>query len=124
MNYESTFHNAKYTFQFENNPDALLSLTASNTMEKTGNIFNPDYYLVDENAHVIYRREQFTPTHQLPMELVVRDRRYSMEEIVSLFETNGFKIVEKKYMNASNWNISYSSTDAKSKEILLVCQKI
>lgn len=124
MNYESTFHNAKYTFQFESNPDALLSLTASNTMEETGNIFNPDYYLVDENAHVIYRREQFTPVHQLPMELVVRDRRYSMEEIVSLFETNGFRIIDKKYMNASDWNISYSSTETKAKEILLVCQKI
>lgn len=124
MNYESTFYNAKYIFSFDKNPDALLALTASNTMEETGDIFNPEYYLVDSDTHIIYRREQFTPPHQLPMELVVRDRRYSMNEIVYLLEINGFKIVNKKYVNASNWSIPCTSTDTKAKEILLICQKI
>lgn len=124
MNYESTLHNAKHIFNFERNPDRLLQLTASNTMEKTGDVFDPDYYIVDECSRVIYRREQFTPEHQLPMELVVRDRRYSMNEIIGLLEKNGFKIIQKKYANASDWNISYSPTDPKAKEILIVCQKI
>ena len=123
MNYETTYHNAKYTFEFDQSPDKLLSLTASNTMEATGNIFDPNYYIVDEKSHIVYRREQFTPPHQLPMELVVRDRRYSLSEISNTLQNYGFEIVEQKYVNASNWNNCYKSTDPKAKEILIICKK-
>lgn len=123
MNYESTLSHAKYTFDINKNPDELLKLPASDTMQRSGNIFNPEYYLVDTSSSVIYRKEQFAPEHQLPKELIVRDKRYTMDEIVALLNDAGFKIIQQKYVNASDWRADYKATDAQAKEILLICKK-
>jgi 2-polyprenyl-3-methyl-5-hydroxy-6-metoxy-1,4-benzoquinol methylase len=123
MNYELTISQAKYTFTFSNQANKLLNLSASNIMEQTGNVFNPDYYIVDDKEHVVYRKEQFASGNKLPVELIVRDRRFTMSEIETMCEIVGFKLIEKKYMNATDWNIDYESTDKKAKEILLICQK-
>ena len=98
-------------------------MPASNTQEETGDIFNPDYYLVDTDTHLIYRKEQFSSSTGLPIELIVRDRRFTMDEIISLCKSVGFSIVEAKYTNASDWNKSYDATSSRAKEILLICQK-
>lgn len=123
MNYESTLARAKNTFIFENEANKLLDLKASNTMENTGNIFNPEYYLVDTDTHLIYRKEQFSTGNQLPIELIVRDRRFTMTEIKALCQKAGFKIQEANYTSAADWNISYNSIDKNAKEILLICKK-
>ena len=123
MNYESTFFNAKYLFSFANDANKILELPASNTQEETGDIFNPDYYLVDTETHLIYRKEQFSSSTGLPIKLIVRDRRFTMDEIISLCKSVGFSIVEAKYTNASDWNKSYAATSSRAKEILLICQK-
>ena len=123
MNYESTYSNAKYSFSFANNANKILELPASNTQEQTGDIFNPDYYLVDVDTHLVYRKEQFSSSTGLPIELIVRDKRFTMNEIVSLCKSVGFSIVETKYTNASDWNKSYTATSPRAKEILLICQK-
>ena len=72
---------------------------------------------------MVYRREQFTNGQLMPIELVVRDRRYTMKEITGLCEEVGFKIVERKYTHASSWNDEYDGIDKKAKEILLLCIK-
>lgn len=123
MNYESTYSNAKYLFSFANDANRILNLSASDIMWKTGNVFNPDYYLVDTDTHLIYRKEQFFSCTGLPVELIVRDRRFTMEEITSMCKSVGFSIIEAKYTNASGWNTSYSPTSSRAKEILIICQK-
>lgn len=53
MNYELTLSKAKYKFKFSENPNRILELKPSNIMEKSGNIFSPDYYLIDEETHIV-----------------------------------------------------------------------
>ncbi len=123
MNYESTFANAINVFRFSDNPDRLLSILSSDIMSKTGNIFDPKFYLVDEETRVIYRKEKFVNGRQLPVELLVRDKRFTRDEIVSLCVETGFSIVEAKYTNSSGWEKSYQAEDKSAKEILLICRK-
>lgn len=124
MNYELTLANAKYTFKFEENANKLLDLNATNIQEKSGDIFDPRFYMVDTSTHIVYRREQFSSGTKLPIELIVRDRRFTMCEIVELCESIGFTILEKKYTSAKDWSKSYDATNSSSKEILLTCQKL
>lgn len=123
MNYETTIANAKNKFSFSKEPNKLLTLPASNIMEKTGNIFNSDFYLVDEETHVVYRKEQFTSANKLPVELIVKDKRFTQSEIVAMCKEVGFSVVEAKCTNASGWDKSYEANDKHAKEILLVCKK-
>lgn len=123
MNYEMTLANAKYTFDFETEANQLLTLPASNIMETTGNVFDPQCYMVDINTHLVYRKEQFKNGLGLPIELIVRDRRFTMKEILDLCQKVGFTIIEAKYTNASDWTKEYESTSKRAKEILIVCQK-
>lgn len=123
MNYESTLANAVNTFSFEKEADKLLNLPASNTMEETGNVFDPNYYMIDTETHLVYRKEQFTKGFELPVELIVRDRRFTMEEIVTMCKKAGFSVAWAQYANAADWGKKYKSTDLHAKEILLICQK-
>lgn len=123
MNYETTVENAKNLFTFASEANKLLGLPASDTMEKTGNIFDPKYYLVDTETHLVYRKEQFSCGQGLPVELIVRDKRFTRDEIVSMCEEVGFCVLESKYTNASGWEKEYDAKDPKAKEILLICKK-
>lgn len=123
MNYESTVAHAKNIFTFNKDANGLLKLPASDTMEKTGNVFNPEYYIVDEETHLVYRKEQFLTSTKLPVELIVCDRRFERKEIEEICQNVGFDIIESKYTNASDWNVEYDSTNERAKEILLICKK-
>jgi len=123
MYYERTLFYAKHKFKFSVEPNALLNLAASQTMEKTGDIFNPDYYLVDEETHIIYRKERFDCGRDIPSELFVRDKRYEMEEIINICKGVGFNVEFSRYINAKNWHINLTGTDKSAKEILLKCSK-
>lgn len=59
----------------------------------------------------------------MPVELLVKDKRFSKAEIVSLCEEVGFSIIEAKYTNASGWENDYQAEDKEAKEILLICRK-
>lgn len=124
MNYELTNSIAKYKFDFEQNPDIIYDIPANNIMEKTGDIFNPDYFALDEKTRIVYRREQFSMGYNLQTELIVRDRRYSMDELYHLLSQHGFEILQKKYVRAGDWENNLAATDPKAKEILFVCKKI
>lgn len=123
MNYEVTRFNAKYTFNFSKDPNQILNLPASNIMETTGNIFDPEYYLVDEEAHVVYRREQFQTDQSFPVELVVRDRRFTMSEIEDMCRSVYLDVVWSRYICAGKWDIPLRCHDSAAKEILILCKK-
>ncbi len=123
MNYELTLAQAKYKFILKHDPNALLLLQPSNIMESTGNIFNPDFYLVDTETRVIYRREQFKHGRALPVELIVRDRRFTAEEIKKMCQDVGFIVEFTRYVNARDWETGFEPLAASSKEILLKCRK-
>lgn len=123
MNYEVTKFNAKHTFRFSQNPNRLLELPASQTMESSGNVFNPDYYLVDVETQVIYRREQFLVGESLPIELVVRDRRFQRQEIEDMCISVDLDVVWSRYVSAGKWDIPLDRHDPSAKEILLLCKK-
>lgn len=123
MNLELTLNQAKHKFDLATEPNKLLELSASTTMEQTGNIFDPDFYMIDTNTNIVYRREQFTSGVQLPQELIVRDRRYTLKQITSMCQSVGLEILHSSFVQASKWDIGLSSTDPKAKEILLICKK-
>jgi len=124
MNYELTKAKVKHTFTLSNEHNKLLELSASETMEKTGDIFNPDYYMIDTDTDIVYRREQFSKGGQLPQELIVRDVRYTKDQIENMCESVGLKVLLSSYVQSGKWETNLSPTDPKAKEVLLVCQKV
>jgi SAM-dependent methyltransferase len=120
MSLDATMARAKYTFDITKDPDALLQLPASTTMEETGNIFDPDFFLVDERAGVVYRKEQFHHGGSLPEELIVRDRRYTAGSITKLCEDAGLNVVWIRPVRAGAWDQDHDRLSAK--EILVLCE--
>lgn len=123
MNYELTLAQAKNRFVLSENPNALLTLRPSDIMEATGNVFNPDFYLVDTESGVVYRREQFKRGRTLPVELIVRDKRFSKEEIEKMFNQVGLVVEYSRFVNARDWDTGFCAVDKSAKEILLKCRK-
>lgn len=124
MNFELTAARAKHTFSFAAEPNQLLSLPPSTIMERTGDVFQGDFMMVDEETHIIYRREQFKEGRDLPKELLVRDRRFTMDEITAMCEKAGLRVLFSRYVSAASWENPLGATDDHAKEILLKCQKI
>lgn len=125
MNMEFTLANAKKENigNIEEHPEILYRLPASDIMQSTGNIFDPDYYAVDAVHGIVYRKEQFSEEDSLPSEYVIRDRRYTMAEIKKLVESAGFTIMVSRYVQAGKWDIGLEPLDDGAKEILIVAQK-
>lgn len=123
MNYELTKAQAKHTFSLKDDYNKILELTASDTMQKTGDIFNPDYYMIDKDTNIVYRREQFKTENQLPQELIVRDYRYTKVDIEQMCINVGLEIIFSRYIQAGKWEVALEATDKKAKEILLLCKK-
>lgn len=122
MNMELTEHLVKYRGNVKENPELLLTLNSSNIMRKSGDIFDPDYYLIDSVDGLVYRREQFEDDDDLAAEYIVADRRYTKLQIISLFQSIGFKIIDVRYVQAGHWDKSLEPTDKKAKEIVLVVE--
>lgn len=122
MNYHLTEFAAKNKFILKESSSKLLELPASNTMETTGNVFKPEYYLIDTETRITYRKEIFSFKKSFPKELIVRDRRYYSDEIMELFQAAGFKIINQRFVNVG-WQKDFCKTDNGAKEILLICKK-
>ena len=123
MNLTVTRMRAKRFFSIEREPNKLLELRPSRIMESTGDIFDPDYYLLDEDTSVVYRKEQFTEGKELPTELLVRDRRFSKEEITEMCNKAGLEVVWTKFVRAGRWQEPLAECDPQAKEILLLCRR-
>jgi SAM-dependent methyltransferase len=104
---------------------ALEDLPPSNTMESTGNIFDPDrlvYY-----GGIYYRKEQFSfDEAHLPSEYVVRDRRYSIEELGNLLEATGFEVNLLIPVQSGAWaeEAALQRQDPRAKELLAVATSV
>jgi len=123
MNMELTERLAKHWFSLATEPDRLLSLRPSTTMEKTGNIFDPEFYLIDRETRIVYRKEQFTKGNGLPDELLVRDRRYSQSQISQMCVDAGLKVVWSRLVRSGAWEESLPRESDRAKEILVLCRK-
>lgn len=123
MNMELTERRAKNWFSLSSDPDKLLTLPPSNIMEKSGNVFNPDYYLIDTDKRIVYRKEQFYRGEELFEELLVRDRRYTKEEITQMCSAVGLKVEWSRFVRAGRWNEPLDRESDQAKEILVMCRK-
>lgn len=123
MNSVLTESMAKHRFSLKNDPSHLLALQPSRTMESSGDIFNPDFYMIDDDSGVVYRKEQFEHGNQLPVELIVRDRRYSPDEISSLCAAVGLKVLWTRCVRSGDWKTELDPENPRAKEVLILCQK-
>ena len=106
-------------------PNRLLALPPSRIMETTGDVFDPEFYMLDEDSNVVYRREQFKAGRDLPAELIVRDRRFSREEIEAMCAESGLDVVWTRFVRAGRWerwDDPLDEHDDRAKEILLLCR--
>lgn len=121
MNYEFTENIAELTGDVESNPDLLLSLPPSSIMQNTGQIFDPSHFMLDPGTRIVYRKEQFNLQGQrLPGELVVRDRRYSRDELIEMMGRSDFNMLECRFVRLGSWSDKeiLEATNRHSKEIL------
>lgn len=123
MNLELTKALSPAEFSALREPDKLLELPASQTMETSGNVFEPRYLLLDPETNVVYRREQFAAGGALPAEILVRDRRFSRDEIESMCRAADLEVVWSRFVQAGRWEVELGATDPSAKEILLLCIK-
>ena len=113
----------KYRGIIRSNPNILLELPPSNTMQKSGHIFDAEYLALDTERKLIYRKEQFDNDNGLPAEYIIRDKGYTLVEISEIIEKAGFTILDRRYVQAGHFDISLEATDIKAKEICVVCIK-
>lgn len=123
MNLTLTRKKATQTFSIEDDHNRLLDLPPSNIMETSGEIFNPDFYLLDDAKGVVYRKEQFSSGRDLPAELIVRDRRYTKASISVLAKTVGLEVVLCRCVHSGGWDKDLAEEDDAAKEILLVLRR-
>lgn len=124
MNMEITERQATHKVDdVRRNPQALLKLEASNIMQSTGYVFNPDYYLLDTSSQLVYRKEQFEMDGELSSEYVIADYRFTRSQIVEAFQENGFKVLSADYVKLGAWDAPLCADDNAGKEILLVAEK-
>jgi len=123
MNGTLTRQRATAFFSLDADPDRLLSLAASDTMQKSGDIFDPDYFLIETGSGVVYRKERFGAEGHLPSELIVRDRRFSVEEIVDLCRAAGLTVRWARPVRAGRWDEELPELHPNAKEILVLCER-
>lgn len=122
MNMELTESICKYKFDIYKNPKELFKLKASQTMQQTGNIFNPDNFIIDTSTDLVYRKEMFKGDGFLDSEYIIRDKRYTKAEILTLLQNNGFEILESRFVRAGKFDESLNATDKNAKEILTIAR--
>ena len=124
MNLELTNSIAKHKVpNVRENLEALVNLKPSRTMQRSGNIFNPEYFLLETETGVVYRKEQFGNEGELSAEYAIHDKRYSREEICSMLRRAGFMIRETRYVQAGYWDIPLGPQEPSAKEILIFAEK-
>ena len=117
-------HNNIITNGIENNIDKLLKLKGSNIMQKTGNVFNGEKMIYDSKDDIFYRKEQFFDPDYLPIEYIVRDKRFSFKDIESLLSKAGFEIDENHYFNAKDISNPLKANNPKAKELFVIAHKV
>jgi len=101
---------------------ALFALPPSTVMQTDGEFFDGRYVLVDPVRHVVCHKEQF-PSGKglLPGEYLIRDRRFTAEEIRQWLKVAGFDVLETRFVRAG-FKVEYALSTGK--EILLFVRKV
>lgn len=120
MNMTLTEKIAKHRCSLKSQPKELLKLKPSDTMARSGNVFDPDYFLLNEDDGLVYRKEQFSEDGLLFSEYLVADKRYKREDFEKIAQDVGLKVAESRYVSAGNWHNSLEATNSHAKEILFV----
>jgi sugar phosphate isomerase/epimerase len=92
-------------------------------METTGAIFDPNLLLYFDGVY--YRKEQFDfDGTALPRELVVRDKRFTPNELEGLLKKAGFDLVELRPVRSGDWprDPVRAASDPAAKELLAIAQ--
>ncbi|MHB8463744.1 MAG: class I SAM-dependent methyltransferase [Acidimicrobiales bacterium] len=103
---------------------ALEFLAPSATMETTGNVFDPNQIVLFNGLH--YRKEQFeSVAGRLPSELVVRDLRYTMDDLLALMTEAGFVDASVKPAITGRWADPQTCDehDQAAKELLVMWRR-
>lgn len=122
MSFEYMKNIAKFELGSDDVQTALDNLVASSTMQSSGEIFNPDLCLIDEKNQIVYRKEIFDFDTLLPAEHVVRDRRYTFDELENICKSMGLTIVTMDYVRAGEFE-TLENIHEPTKEILVIAEK-
>jgi hypothetical protein len=106
------------------NPSALLNLHPSTIMQDSGNIWDPRYFILDPKTGLVYRRERFGLSHELPIEVIVRDRRYRRNELRDICSRSGLDTSLIWPVALGRWDVALSPTNTQAKEIVAVARKL
>ncbi|MBQ9430069.1 MAG: hypothetical protein IJU44_00810 [Kiritimatiellae bacterium] len=99
----------------------LFRLPPSKTMCGTGEFFNPNFLFVDEKRRLVCHKEQFPPSKaSLPGEYLVRDRRFTANEITNWLDRYGFSVVSRHFVRAG-FKVEYGVSTGK--KILIFARK-
>jgi 2-polyprenyl-3-methyl-5-hydroxy-6-metoxy-1,4-benzoquinol methylase/GNAT superfamily N-acetyltransferase len=93
MSYPYTAARAIYTANIIGDSRPLERLKAGRIMQETGNIFDPEHFVLNTRSRVVYRKEQFDIGAPLPKEIIVRDRRYDIDEITTMCRKVGIDVI-------------------------------
>ena len=127
LNFRPTLDRAKpeHEVNLYQSTKTLLDLPPSSTMQDSGQIFDPDYYLIDISTNIVYRKEQFYLSG-FPCELVVRDRRYLQENFIKMCSNAGLKMIFCKPVQAGNWSLEppLKENSPNAKELLYYGKRV
>jgi len=102
----------------------LEALPPSNAMETTGQVFDASRIVVFNGVH--YRKEQFElAADRLPIEAVIRDLRYTPEELADLFSRAGMPNPTVRPVRLGRWSSAedLDPHDEQAKELLAIWRR-
>lgn len=102
------------------NPNLIHAIPPATTMQDTGGIWDPAYFLADTTSGVIYRREQFDIGTALPVEMLVCDRRYMPDELCAVCRRTGLKAEIVRPVRLGRWDEPLQVNDRRATELLCV----
>lgn len=98
----------------------LAALKPSNAMERSGEVFDGRYIVLDTERRIAYRKEQFGEGPNPPLELLIADRRYGLDELAALCRRYDLEPRHLGYVSAGRFE---PQRDSIKKEILVIAQK-
>lgn len=93
-------------------------------MQNTGEIFNPEYLILDPTTSIVYRKEQFPDSELYPHQLLVRDRRFLAQELIEMFRKEGISAVWTRHVRAGLWETDLPAAHEHAKEVLLLGERM
>jgi len=123
LNMELTQHIARRVHSIDTDPLALQTLPPSDLMQTSGNIFDPNFFLLDPKTGIVYRKEQFDGDGKPPGEFIVRDRRFTREGIEDLCSKAGLALLWARPFALGRWGVELEATDPRAKEIVVLVER-